>query len=59
MKLKLSYEEIEQAILVHIFATTGMRLLPEDVYLDFIDQSDREFPLSVDELEIEVIKGNK
>ncbi|MEC0276827.1 hypothetical protein [Peribacillus frigoritolerans] len=59
MRLKLSYEEIEQAILVHIFATTGMRLLSEDVYLDFIDQSDREFPLSVDELEIKVLKGKK
>jgi hypothetical protein len=53
----LTYEEIEEAIMNYIYIKTGIRLQSKDILLRFIDESDPDCPIPVNEVRVKIQKG--
>lgn len=54
MKITLTKEELNHAILVSIFARTGTRLTEEGVEIFFIDTISGMYNVNIDKVEIEI-----
>ncbi|WP_345817297.1 hypothetical protein AAYR26_00345 (plasmid) [Bacillus licheniformis] len=52
MKITLQKEEVRKAILVHIFATTGLRISEEEAVFDFTYEFGEDTP----KIEVEIVK---
>lgn len=52
MELKLNKDELAEAILIHVFTKTGMRLTKEDVYISFAFKDQFNLP----DVEIDINK---
>jgi hypothetical protein len=52
MKITVSKEDLEYAILLAIFSKTGLRLEAKEVVISYIDKSDPLYSVCVDEVEV-------
>jgi hypothetical protein len=52
MKITVSKEDLEYAILLAIFSKTGLRLEAKEVVISYIDKSDPYYSVCVDEVEV-------